>query len=252
MLFIKSTIFNIIFYMATAVACILCLPGLLLPKEKAMYIVSCFVNSIYFLEKHILGLDFEVKGSENLPKDGAFLVAAKHQSPYETFKLHIIFNDPAIILKRELLKIPLWGKFLAKTEPIAIDRSQGKKSMLQIVDGAKKIKEQGRPIVIFPQGTRVYTWQTTKDKPYKSGVARIHAETEMPIIPMALNTGSFWPRTSWIKHGGKITFEFLEPVKEKNDIQLIMKDLETRLEARSNELCKQAEAEYNLPAIEEK
>src|SRR5690606_29409676 len=138
---------------------------------QAMWIVKLFVHMVYFLERHILGLDYEVRGAENLPRTGSFIVAAKHQSAYETMKLNIIFNDPAIVLKRELLRIPLWGWFLAKVEPIGIDRKQGSSAMAQIIEGTIRIREQARPIVIFPQGTRVSPSQTAADRPYRIGVA---------------------------------------------------------------------------------
>lgn len=241
MLFLRSTLFNILFYGTTALACVLCLPGLLLPKKQAMWIVKGFVRAVYFFEKHVIGLDYEVRGAEHLPADGSFIVAAKHQSPYETMKLNILFDDPAIVLKRELLWIPLWGWFLAKIDPIAIDRSRFKKSLRQITDGALHVKAQGRPIVIFPQGTRVLLTQTTKGKPYKTGIARAAEATGLPVIPLALNSGVFWPRKSWIKKPGKVVFEFLPAVPLGLGVYEIMKDLETRIEDHSNRLAAEAQ-----------
>ena len=240
MLFVRSTLFNILFYGTTAISCVLCLPGLLLPKKQAMWIVKFFVYSVYFFEKYILNLSYEVRGIENLPQQGSYIVAAKHQSPYETLKLNILFDDPAIVLKRELLMIPLWGWFLAKVDPIAIDRSKARQSLNQITEGALRIKSQGRPIVIFPQGTRVLPEQTPKDKPYKIGVARAAVATGLPIIPMALNSGIFWPRKSWIKKSGRVIFEFLPAVPPDLGIYEIMKDLEVRLEQHSNRLAAEA------------
>lgn len=239
--FIRSTIFNLTFYGTTALACVLCLPGLFLPREKALHIVAAFVGTIHFLEKHILRLDYKVTGTENLPESGAFIVAAKHQSPYETFKLHILFHDPAIVLKKELLRIPLWGSFLAKIDPIAIDRSQGKSAMKQIIAGALHVKKQGRPMIIFPQGTRVYSYETAKDKPYKMGVARMYKETGLPVIPMALNTGTFWPRKSWTKKAGTVTFAFLPPIKPGLPEKEFLNKLQNELETASQELHEQAE-----------
>lgn len=240
MIFIRSTLFNILFYGTTALACVLCLPGLLLPKEKAMYIVRAFVKTIAFLEKYILDLTYEIEGAEFLPESGSFIVAAKHQSPYETFKLNILFNDPAIVLKQELLRIPLWGRFLAKVEPIAIDRSKGSSAMKQIIDGALHIKKQGRPIIIFPQGTRVYPEQSSKEKPYKAGIARMYQETGLPVIPLALNTGTFWPRHSWIKKPGKVTFKFLPPMPTGLNGKEFMDKLENDLEKESSALHQKA------------
>lgn len=241
--FIRSTLFNIAFYGTTALACVLCLPGLLLPKRQAMWIVKLFVHSVWFFERRILGLDFEVRGREHIPSTGSFIIAAKHQSPYETMKMHILFDDPAIVLKKELLKIPLWGWFLAKSDPVAIDRSRARESLGQMGEGGLRAKAQGRPIVIFPQGTRVHTWQTPQDKPYKAGVAKLRDATGLPVIPLALDSGFFWPRSSWIKKPGRVVFEFLPPVPENLGVYEVVKDLQERLEKRSNLLVQEAQAQ---------
>lgn len=244
---IRSTIFNIVFYGFTAISCVLCLPFLFLPKKDAMWAVRLFVHSTRFFEKCILSLDYEVRGLENLPK-GSCVIAAKHESAFETTKLNILFDDPAIILKRELLRIPLWGRFLAKIEPIAIDRSQGKEAMDQIITGARRVQAQGRPIVIFPQGTRVSPWKKITERPYKIGAARMALETGLPLIPMALNSGMFWPRNSWLKHPGKVIFEFLPPISlTSGDVAAITRDLEARLESASDALHNEAVQLYGVP-----
>ena len=200
--FIRSTIFNFCFYVLTGICCIILLPTLVLPRKYYMAVVYGFVYTTVFLEKYILGLTYEIRGKEHLPEKGSYIVAAKHQSAYETFKLHILFKDPAIVLKKELLKIPLWGKYLEKSDVIAIDRSTPKMAIKSIQEGAKHVKEQNRPIVIFPQGTRVSTETTTKEKPYKIGIIRIQEATNLPIIPMALNSGVFYPKHKWCKKTG--------------------------------------------------
>mgnify|MGYP002713172214 FL=1 len=243
MIFVRSTLFNLVFYGATALACFLCLPGLLLSRKGTFVIIRAYIGSIQFLEKYILGLDYEVRGRENLPTQGSYIVAAKHQSPYETLKLHALFEDPAIVLKKELLNIPVWGRFLQRIRPIAIDRSQGRAAGKRVVEGAQKVEKENRPIVIFPQGTRVYPWQTAKDKPYKSGVMRMYAATSMPIVPMALNSGLFWPRHSWNKRPGKVIFEFLSPIPPGQNPETIMSDLENRIESASKALEHEAIAQ---------
>jgi len=240
MILLRASLFNLLFYGLTAIACVLCLPGLLLPRDKALYVVYFFVYSVWGLEKYILGLDFEVRGRENLPADGPFIVAAKHQSPYETMKLHILFRDPAIVLKKELLRIPLWGRFLAKVDPVAIDRTQGKAAMAQIIDGARHVQRQNRPLVIFPQGTRVYPWQSAADRPYRIGAARVYEETGMPIVPLALNSGMFWPRQSWIKKPGKVVFEFLPPIMPGGNASDVLAMLEAQIETASAALQDEA------------
>jgi 1-acyl-sn-glycerol-3-phosphate acyltransferase len=247
--FWRSTIFNLAFYSTTAVSCIVFLPFLLFPRSAFMWVVGVFVNTVYFLEKNILGLDYEIRGLEHLPKDKPFIVAAKHQSPYETFKLRLLFDDPAIILKRELTKIPLWGWYLAKSDVIAIDRGSPEAAMKSMESGGLRMRDAGRPIVIFPQGTRVRPQETPKEKPYKPGVFRIQAATGMSVVPMALNSGAYWPRSGWIKRPGKVVFEFMKPIPAgKFPKKEFMKELERRVEEKTEKLMKEAE---NPPPVPE-
>ncbi len=236
MIWLRSTLFNLCFFGYHLIACIVCIPFLFTPRDTTLAMIRAYLRIIDWMERVIMGIHYEVRGLENLPKEGAYLVAAKHQSPYETFKLHLLFDDPAIVLKKELLSIPIWGRFLSRIDPIAIDRSQGKEAMSQIMEGAHHVKQQGRPIIIFPQGTRVYTHQTPKDRPYKAGVARIQEDTGLPIIPLALNTGAFWPRSGWMKKPGKVVFEFLPAIQPGKGVAETMKELEDTLEKTSNKL----------------
>ncbi len=239
MIYIRSILFNACFYAVITLMCVIFLPAVLLPKRGALWIARFHLKVIYFLERHIIGLDYEIRGLEHLPKDTAFLVAAKHQSTYETLKLHFIFDDPAIILKKQLLYIPVWGWFLWRTEPIAIDRKNRKQASKQVIDGAKRVMKQNRPIIIFPQGTRVRIDQDTAEKPYKIGIARMQEATGLPIIPLALNTGKFWPRNSWIKRPGKVIFEFLPPIPANGQKpEAVIRTLEETIENASQDLLK--------------
>lgn len=240
--FIRSTLYNLCFFGLTAIACVLCLPTLLMPRKAFMTVVHAFVFTNHLLERYILGLDFEVRGREHLPP-GACIIAAKHQSAHETTKLHILFDDPAIILKQELLKIPLWGRYLAKSDVIAIDRSTPKAAIESIQAGARRVMAQGRPIIIFPQGTRVATHVTAKDRPYKIGVVRIQEATNLPIIPLAMNTGVFWPRNSWLKTPGRVVFEFMPPILPGDTPDKILSHLQETLERRTDDLMTEARAQ---------
>ncbi|MEM6782007.1 MAG: lysophospholipid acyltransferase family protein [Pseudomonadota bacterium] len=244
---LRSIIFDILFYSITALLCIALLPCLLLPREAGLNVARFWTFVTHQLEKYVLGLDLEIRGLEHLPKEGAYIVAVKHQSAYETLKLHHLFEDPSIVLKKELYSIPLWGQFLKKIDMIAINRQNREEAMASIVDGAKRMKEQGRPIVIFPQGTRVLPEATTQQKPYKGGIAKMYENTDLPVIPMALNTGLFWRRNAFIKTPGKVIFEFLPPIPSGKERSTFMSELENVLEDKSIALMIEAQKEY--PAV---
>lgn len=241
---IRSVLFNFAFYIGTAVCAFLCLPALLLPRKWFLWVVTIHTHLITFLEYTILGLKYEIRGVENLPEKPPYIVAAKHQSAYETFKLRVLFDDPAIILKKELLNIPLWGWFLKKSDVIPIDRSSPSKAVSSMEQGARHAMAQNRPIVLFPQGTRVMPAETAKDKPYKGGVYTIYKATDLPVIPMATNSGLFWPKKpfgGFLKSSGTVVFEFLAPVQETKDKKTFMNELEHKLETASQALMSESQ-----------
>lgn len=237
---IRSTLFNILFYILTAIACVVCLPTLALPRQYFMGVVYGFVRGVYFLERVILGLGLEIRGDEHLPASGSYIVAAKHQSAYETLKLHLLFKDPAVILKKELLSIPLWGLYLKKSDPIAIDRSNPDSAISSIQEGAKRVAAQGRPIVIFPQGTRVSVDQKSDKRPYKVGVARVQEATGLAVIPLAINAGMFWPKHGWLKSSGRVVFSFLPAIAAGKERKDLLGALEAQIEGESLSLMNEA------------
>lgn len=241
---IRSILFNLFFFTVTPLMALCALPTIWMKRERAMFIVYSWVRVVYALEKIFLNLDYEVRGWENVPQGQAFLLAAKHQSAYETMKLHILFNDPAIVLKQELLKIPLWGLFLGKIDPVAINRGNRDQAMKSLLKSVHHVKSQARPIVIFPQGTRVLPDATVAEKPYKSGIGRMYEASGLTIVPLALNTGIYWPRNSWLKRPGKIIFEFLPVIEPGRPVPDAMRDLQTRLETASEQLTQEARSQY--------
>ncbi len=249
---LTSIIFNLLFWLITLVLCIAYIPLLILPRSWFIGAVKLWVRIVALLERVMLGLRYEVRGLEHLPQNGPFIIAAKHQSAYETFKLHLLFNDPAIILKRELLRIPLWGAYLWKSDVIAIDRTSPKTAQQSLHQGALRMKDQGRPIVIFPQGTRVAPDATTQDKPYKSGIASIQKVTALPIIPLALNTGLFWPRGGFLKSGGTVIFEFLPPIAPGKNKKELMAMIEKNIENTSAKLMSEAQLAKSDDALKDR
>lgn len=240
MLLIRQILFNIAFYGYMAVACFFLALPLILPRKYFMIFLQAYFDSNYYVEKYVMGLDYEVRGAENIPKEGSFLVAAKHYSTYETFKIHLLFNDPAIILKRELAMIPIWGWLALKAGMIAINRASGDSAMTSIVQGAERLKKEGRPIVIFPQGTRVSLDDTPDKKPYKYGILRMQEATGLPIVPMATDSGVYWPRRSFFIKPGKVVFEFFPPIMPGQDLKTAHQQMATVIEENSNRLVREA------------
>lgn len=239
MLILRSLVFNI-FYFGFTILCLICLIWLLVtPRSYVMAWVRWYLRVIYRMEKLLLGLDYRVVGQENMPPY-PFLIASKHQSLWETMKLHLIFDDPAVILKRELTRVPIWGWFAAKSKMIAVDRGRGGKAIASMIEGGRETVADGRPIVIFPQGTRV---GPDSYKPYKVGIFALYEALELPVLPMALNSGVFWQRRAFRKCPGTITVELLPPIQPGLDRETFLHQLEETLETASKRLVEQARRE---------
>lgn len=241
---IRSLVFNLCFYvLLTPIFCIALMPSLLFGRKAVYHVAKLYQQLSYILERYVMNLRYEVRGFENVPQDhGHFLVAAKHQSAHETMKLLLLFKDPTIILKKELLSIPIFGWFLKGLEVIAIDRSNREQSMSSLIDGARRMQENNRPIVIFPQGTRVNVGTTTKKKPYKGGIAKLYAATGIPVVPMALNSGLYWPRNSFWKRSGTVLIEFLPMIPPGLPPSELMAILEEQIETASDRLAEEGRA----------
>ncbi|WP_029006929.1 lysophospholipid acyltransferase family protein [Azospirillum halopraeferens] len=233
MVALRSLLFNIAFYGWTTIACIGLLWMLLLPRPRMIAVVRWYMSVVSWLERTILGLTYEVRGLEHLPRTGSFIIAAKHQSAWETMKLHLIFHDPAIVLKKELLLIPIWGWYARKARVIAVDRSARGRAIPSMVEGARPVVAEGRPIVIFPQGTRTAPGAYGS---YRIGVGILYEKLGIPIVPVALNSGMYWPRRSFLKRGGTIMVEILPPILPGRSRSDAMEDLERRLEEASDRL----------------
>tara|TARA_Y100001936_G_C16080045_1_gene677049 strand:+ start:98 stop:856 length:759 start_codon:yes stop_codon:yes gene_type:complete len=235
--FIRAILFNITFYGATAVLCFLYLPSLLLPRPIFIKVITSYFQTMYFIERTVLGLKMEVRGLENLPKKGSYIVASKHQSAYETLKLFILFGDPAIVYKRELTLIPLWGWFMLKAQMIPIDRKRWKTAMQSIIENAESVVKEGRPIAIYPQGTRV---KVGEQRPYKYGFMKLYTAYDLPIVPVALNTGYFWAKNAFLKKPGTAIIEILPPIEAGKDPAVTFEILQRQIEDRSDELLLEA------------
>lgn len=200
-LFFRSLIFSIYTSFTAIFSSIVCLCAWPFPLHYRYKIVSFWTKNTLWMLKKICGIQYEIKGLENIPKDRNGIVLSKHQSTWETFLLPNLFYQTAIILKRELLWLPFFGWGLATIEPIAINRNEKASAMEQVIKKGKECLEKGRWILIFPEGTRIPYGEVGK---YRVGGTRLAVSTGYPVIPIAHNAGLFWPRRRFLKKPGTI------------------------------------------------
>jgi len=230
---LRSLLFNGFFYGWTALCVIAGLPLLLGPRAGIYYLGRVWAHPIIAALGILCGLRYRVRGRENLP-DGAVLIAAKHQSAWDTIIFSLLLWDHSFVLKQELTRIPLFGLYLIRAGLIPVDRKGGAKALRKMVAAAKAAAALGRPIVIFPEGTRVAPEQ---HRPYHPGVAALYGQLQVPVVPEALNSGLFWRRNSFWKRPGTITLEFLPPIEPGLQRRDFLTRLETAIEVRSRTLA---------------
>ncbi len=224
---IKSLIFNLFFYSAVIVILVIAIPTLILPKKFTLLFGKFLANLIILILKITLNTKVIFHGLENLKKVDKFFVASAHQSLLETFILQSPLNFPIFILKKELLKIPLFGWYLKKIGSIEIIRETTTKENLNFFEKIKEvIDKENRPLLIFPQGTRVKFGERV---PFKKGAGKIYDVLSIPCIPVALNTGKIWPKNSFIKYSGDIHISFLEPIMPGIDKNEFLNQLEEKI-----------------------
>jgi len=227
MQFIRSLLFTILFYLTLILVFIAAIPTLILPSKATLICGKILAYIIIFLLKFILGVKVTFSGMENLKKNERFFVASAHQSLLETFILQAPLQYPIFILKRELLKIPLFGWYLKKIGSIDIVRDTTTKDNLNFFDKIRNnIEISKRPLLIFPQGTRVKFGERL---PFKKGAGRIYEVLNLPCVPVALNTGKVWPKNSFLKHNHNIEISFLEPIEPGKNKDVFVNDLEEKI-----------------------
>ena len=206
---------------------IIALPSLFLPSRLTLLFGKFLGYYVIFIVKFFLNTKVEIKGIENIPKEEKYFVASAHQSMFETFALQAVLNYPVFILKKELLKIPLFGMYLKKIKSIEIVRDTTTKDNLTFFDKvANIIKNTDRPLLIFPQGTRVKSEDIV---PFKKGVGKIYEALNISCVPIALNSGKIWPKKGIIKSSGKITISILAPIKPGLNRNEFIKNLESKI-----------------------
>ena len=240
---LRSILFAIAFYLNTAVFLLVGSPLLFGPRPWAMAALKVHAHVSLWLLKVIVGTGLEVRGLERLPP-GPFLIAAKHQSAWDTFALIPLFRDPALVMKAELMRIPLYGWFSRKFGMIPVRRETGPSAMREMLREAKERTDAGREILIFPEGTR----RSPGAPPaYKPGLMLLYDALGVPCVPLALNSGLFWPRRRIERYPGTIVVEILEPVPpglKRSEFKALIVD---RIETACARLVAEAAAAPNPP-----
>ena len=223
----RTLLFKCVLFSGLFGILILFLPTLFLPQKIVLFGGKLFGYWSSLCLKIFFSTKIVVKGRENIITNNNFFIACSHQSMFETFFLQTIFNCPIFILKKELLNIPIFGLFLRKINSISINRNKVTRENLDFIDKIKNVmKKTQRPLIIFPQGTRV----TPDEKvPFKKGVGRIYKELNVQCQPIAINSGKVWPKSGELKPNQTITVSILKPIdtgmNEKDFISLLEKEI---------------------------
>jgi 1-acyl-sn-glycerol-3-phosphate acyltransferase len=236
---LRSIVFNILFYLNLTLWLIIALPTFLMPYWAIIAVAKAWGRSNLFLLRQICGIGVEYRGLDKIPK-GPLLVASKHQSTWETFALLWLFADPAFIMKRELQWIPMFGWLSIKGRMIPVNRGAGSQGLTAMNQRAGKELANGRQIVIFPEGTRRPAGAEPK---YKYGIVQLYAATNVPCLPIALNSGLYWPRRSILRTPGTIVVEILDPIPPGLEKEQFKARLQDVIEEASNRLIEEGRRE---------
>ena len=242
-------IFFVWFALVSTVMSLLAVPSLVLPRKVVVFVSRSWSRAILFGLKVIAGLDYEVRGP--LPAHGV-LVASKHMSMWDTIALYLLLDDPTVVVKRELLRVPFYGWYIWKAGVIAIDRNAGAHALRTMIDGARAAIADDRAILIFPEGHRMAPGATPD---YKPGVAALYTQLRVACIPVALNSGLFWTGPAgFLKKRGKVVVQFLEPIPPGLRPREFLQTLEARIETATAVLVTEGESllrrnETGAPAI---
>jgi 1-acyl-sn-glycerol-3-phosphate acyltransferase len=231
-LWLRSLAFNGGWYLGTALIAVGGLPLLLAPRRWVVAWARLWIVFVLWWLRVTVGITHRVVGREHLPS-GPAILACKHQSSWETLAFTLLFDDIAIVLKRELLFIPVVGWAMARAGNIAVARGEGAAALRGLLRQAKAAVAEGRSIMIFPEGTRVALGD---QKPYQVGAAALYRQLGVPVVPMALNSGLFWGRRQWVKRPGLITLEILPPIPPGLPREAFMETLRERIEGATARL----------------
>lgn len=230
---LRSLIFVVWLYGSMVLYAVVLSPALLLPHRYAMGVCKAWARSVLFGLRWIVGLKVEFRGLEHRPT-GAALIAAKHQGMLDVIVPFAVLDDPCLVMKKELAVLPFFGWFALKTKMIVVDREAAAKALKTMVRESRERMAEGRPIFIFPEGTRAPVGSVPD---YKPGVAALYRDLAQPCTPMATNAGLFWPAHGFQRHPGVAVYEFLAPIEADLKRGPFMQELERRIETASDALA---------------
>ncbi|MEZ2131712.1 MULTISPECIES: lysophospholipid acyltransferase family protein [unclassified Sinorhizobium] len=233
MIALRSILFNIAFYANLTLQLIVFLPYyFLVPRKSAYAIPKNWARSNHWLMEKIVGTTFEVEGLENIP-DGSCILAPKHQAAWDTYALLPRLDDPVYILKRELMAVPLFGWYAKKQRMIPVDRSARGKGLADVLRRTRKEMATGRQLIIYPEGTR----RPPGAEPiYKYGIARMYRDLNLPVVPIVMHPGLFWPRRTFRRYPGHFKVRILPPIPPGMDPDAFFAHLIEVMEKASDEL----------------
>lgn len=238
-IFMRSLAFQVLFYAQLVVFLLAAIPTFLMPRAAILSVARSWARCNVRLLRIVCNTRVEYRGLEKIP-GGPLIAAAKHQSMWETFALLQFFDDPLYILKRELMWIPFFGWYLRKCGMIGIDRAAGGRALITMARRAGAEIRNGRQLIIFPEGTR-----RPVDAPpsYKTGISQIYVDSGVPCIPVALNSGLFWPRRTFLRYPGTLVVEFLDPLPSGLTRREFVAQVSSAIETATDRLVSVARAE---------
>jgi 1-acyl-sn-glycerol-3-phosphate acyltransferase len=242
---VRSIVFNLAFYLNLLVHFIAAIPTLVMPRRAILAVATFWGRTNLWLLRAICGIKVVYRGVEKIPR-GPLLVASKHQSVWETFALLPLFDDPAFILKRELLWIPFFGWYAWKAGMIPVDRGKRSQALADMTVQAREELGRDRQIVIFPEGTRR---APGAEPSYKYGIVHLYGATGVRCLPIALNSGLFWPRRSFLRYPGTVVVEVLDPIEPGLDKPVFAERLQQAIETTTARLIAEGEQELTRNGI---
>lgn len=241
---LRSIAFNVLFYLNTFIYLIAALPTFFMPYRAIVAVAKSWGRVNVVLLRVVAGIDCEIRGREKIPK-GPIIVAAKHQSAWETFALLPLLDNPVFILKRELQWIPIFGWLTIKGRMVPVDRGGGSQALNAMIERARIELADNRQLIIFPEGTRRPAGAEPR---YKIGVAHLYAAEGVPCVPIALNSGLFWPRRSLRRAPGTVIAEILNPIPPGLDKDAFFARLQNDIESATARLIAEGRAKMGQEA----